>query len=110
MTLFREMLGFGDMLLDDNLHLVESLYILHANSRYSYKMTYWTGTTKCTSQVATAKKDASVVTADMISNMINLKDLHIKGVEDIMCIDLSRNKTMTIDIDNCPNITFINRD
>ena len=90
MTAFREMLGFGDMLLDDNLHLVESLYILHANSRYSYKMTYWTGTTKCTSQVATA---------DIISKICILKELKI-----------SRNKTMTIDIDNCPNITFINRD
>ena len=45
----------------------------------------------------------------MISEMSNLKSLVINRIDDALCLDIPLNEGISVDIDNCPNITFVNK-
>lgn len=101
-------LTFEEIVEWDNLDLIHDLFISKHGNSYRYIIKYWNECIKTTTQVC--KNTANqFISSDMISKMSSLTSLVINSIDDDLCLDIPLNEGIHVDIDNCPNITFVNK-
>lgn len=101
-------LTFDEIIKWNNLHLIHNLYISKDSTSYRYVINYWNDSIKATTQVCRNTSN-QFISSDMILRMSNLAVLSITRINDTLCLDIPFNEGIIVEIDNCPNITFVNK-